>query len=209
MTICNQAMEMGAKAAIIPPDQKTIDYVKQRTQKPFEEIRADEDAQYLKTLNIDVTDLGPQVACPHSVDNVKPVEEVIGIKINQAFLGSCTNGRLEDLEIAAQILNGKTVSSDVRMLVAPASSEVYGEALKKGYLQTIVDAGGIIINPGCGPCLGAHQGILAPGERCISSTNRNFQGRMGSTKSEIYLSSPATVVASALKGEIADPRKVL
>lgn len=209
MTISNQAMEAGAKAAIVPPDEKTLDYLKGRVEGDVESISADKDANYEDVLEFDVSDLEPQVACPHTVDNVKPVSEVAGIEIDQAVLGSCTNGRLEDLGIAAGILKGKRIASSVRMIVVPASREVYLEALKRGYIEIFLKAGATIINPGCGPCLGAHQGVLASGERAITSTNRNFRGRMGSPDSEIYLASPATVAASAIKGEIADPREVL
>ncbi len=208
MTLSNQAMEAGAKAAIIPADSKTLEFLRGRTDKPFEIVTADRDANYEKTYDFDVDDLEPQVACPHTVDNVKPVGEVVGLHVDQAVLGSCTNGRLEDMKIAAEILEGKKISSHVRMIVFPASREIYLEAMDRGYLKTFLKAGATIINPGCGPCLGAHQGVLASGERAISSTNRNFRGRMGSTDSEVYLASPATVAASALKGEISDPREV-
>ncbi|HNV72115.1 MAG TPA: aconitase family protein, partial [Candidatus Ozemobacteraceae bacterium] len=195
----------GAKAAMIAPDQKTIDFVKSVTDTPFEPIFPDPHAVYARTIEIDAAKLTPQVACPHMVDNVKPVSEIAGLPIHQALLGSCTNGRLEDLEIGAQLLKGRKVSPDVRLIVIPASWQVYREAMDKGYLRTYIDAGAVIVNPGCGPCLGAHQGLLAPGERCISSTNRNFKGRMGSTEAEVYLASPATVVASAIAGQITRP----
>ena len=206
LTISNQSMEAGAKAAIIPPDSKTIEYVKSRTKKGFDIVKADNDAKYEEILDFDVSNLEPMVACPHTVDNVKPVREVAGLEINQAVLGSCTNGRLEDLELAAKIIDGKNVHKNVRMIVVPASREIYLKAIEKEIIQRFVKAGAMVINPGCGPCLGAHQGILAGGERAITSTNRNFKGRMGSPDSEIYLASPATVVASAIKGEITDPR---
>ena len=208
LTISNQSMEAGAKAAIIPPDEKTIEYVKSRTKEPFEIIRSDDDANYEKTLSFDVSNLEPMVACPHTVDNVKPVREVAGLSIDQAVLGSCTNGRLEDLELAAKIIDGKNIHKDVRLIVVPASREIYLKAIEKGVIQKLVKAGAIIINPGCGPCLGAHQGVLASGERAITSTNRNFKGRMGSPDSEVYLASPATVAASSIKGEITDPRDI-
>lgn len=208
MTVSNQAMEAGAKAAVIPPDEKTMGYVKQRSKTSFETVTADNDATYEQTYEFDVSSLEPQVACPHTVDNVKPVAEVAGTHVDQAVLGSCTNGRLEDLAIAAEILKGRKVAGHVRLIVIPASREIYLQAMKQGYLQTFLEAGATIINPGCGPCLGAHQGILASGERAISSTNRNFRGRMGSTEAEVYLASPATVAASAVKGEITDPREV-
>jgi len=206
LTISNQSMEAGAKAAIIPPDIKTIEYVKSRTKESFDIVKADNDANYEEILDFDVSNLEPMVACPHTVDNVKPVREVAGLEINQAVLGSCTNGRLEDLELAAKIIDGKNVHKNVRMIVVPASREIYLKAIEKEIIQKFVKAGAMVINPGCGPCLGAHQGILASGERAITSTNRNFKGRMGSPDSEIYLASPATVVASAIKGEITDPR---
>ena len=206
LTISNQSMEAGAKAALIPPDSKTIEYVKSRTKKGFDIVKADNDANYEEILDFDVSNLEPMVACPHTVDNVKPVREVAGLEINQAVLGSCTNGRLEDLELAAKIIDGKNVHKNVRMIVVPASREIYLKAIEKGIIQKLVEAGAMVVNPGCGPCLGAHQGILASGERAITSTNRNFKGRMGSPDSEIYLASPATVVASAVRGEITDPR---
>ncbi len=207
MTISNLSMEMGAKVAFVPPDKKTIDYVRERAKLPFTPVLADSDAQYLKNLVYEVDQIEPQIACPHRVDNVKPIGEVEGTRVDQALLGSCTNGRLEDLESAASIIDGKKVAPDVRMLVIPASWEIYLEAMKLGYIETFIRAGAIILNPGCGPCLGAHQGLLAPGENCISTTNRNFQGRMGSPEAGIYLASPPTVAASALTGKITDPRK--
>ena len=209
ITISNQAMEAGAKAAIVPPDEKTINYLRDRVRGEIEPVYSDGDANYESEMEFDVSDLEPQVACPHTVDNVKPVSEVEGIEIDQAVLGSCTNGRLEDLEIAAKILKGKRIAPGVRMIVIPASREIYLEALKRGYIEIFLRVGATIINPGCGPCLGAHQGVLASGERAISSTNRNFRGRMGSPDSEVYLASPATVAASAIEGKIVDPRRVV
>lgn len=208
MVVSNQAMEMGAKAAIIPADSRTREYVKSRTDIPFECISADKDARYLDRKVFDVSELEPQVACPHSPSNVKEVGEVVGTPIDQAFLGSCTNGRLEDLEVAADILKGRKIADTTRMIVIPASWEVYLKAMQKGLLQIFLEARALIVNPGCGPCLGAHQGILASREKAIASSNRNFKGRMGSTESEVYLASPAVVAASALKGEIADPRMI-
>lgn len=208
MTIANMAMEMGAKAGIIPPDEKTIDYLKERTKGAFRIVLADKKAGYDDRFNFDVSDLEPQIACPHRVDNVKSVREIEGLPIDQAVLGSCTNGRIEDFQIAAKILNNKKVNDDVRMLVVPASREVYLDALRMGLIEKFIRSNAIVLNPGCGPCLGAHQGVLASGERAITTTNRNFKGRMGSTEAEIYLASPATVAASALKGEITDPRDV-
>ena len=208
MVLSNMAVEMGAKAGIIEPDKKTLDYIKSRTNKPFNPIKSDQDSVYEKIVNIDVSELEPQVAFPHSVDNVKPISEVPDIKIDQGFIGSCTNGRLEDLEAAAQILNGKKIAKGIRLIVIPASQEIYLKALTKGLIKTFMDAGAIICNPNCGPCLGGHMGILAEGETCISTSNRNFIGRMGSTKSFVYLASPATVAASTLTGKITDPTKI-
>ncbi len=206
MTISNFALELGAKFAFGVPDQKVVDWVKKRTDEPFELIKPDPDAEYSETYDLDVSNLEPQVSCPHTVDNVKPISDLEGIKVNQAFLGSCTNGRYEDLEIAAKILEGKTIHDDVRMIVTPASKEIWLQAAKSGISETLINAGAIITNPGCGACFGALGGLLGPSEKCISSANRNFKGRMGSAAAEVYLGSPATVAASALKGEITDPR---
>ena len=207
MTISNFALELGAKFAFGVPDQKIVDWVKERTDEPFELVKPDSDAVYENTYEMDVSELEPQVSCPHTVNNVKPISDVVGTKINQAFLGSCTNGRYEDLAVAAKILEGSKIHDDVRMIVTPASQEVWLEAAKSGVSEILINAGAIITNPNCGACFGAQGGVLAPGERCISSSNRNFQGRMGSAAAEIYLGSPATVAASAIKGEIADPRE--
>ena len=205
MVLSNLAMEMGAKVAFVTPDDKTISYVKEQTPKPFDAVFPDNGAEYKSTLQIDVSALSSKVACPHAVDNVKDVKEIAGTKIDQALIGSCTNGRLEDFAAAARILEGKIIQKDVRLLIIPASRRVYLDALKKGYLEVFLKAGALILNPGCGPCLGAHQGLLAPGEVCVATTNRNFRGRMGSPESSVYLASPATVAASALKGEITEP----
>ncbi|MCJ7613926.1 homoaconitase large subunit [Candidatus Bathyarchaeota archaeon] len=207
MVLANMAVEMGAKAGLIEPDQKTVDYVKARTDKPFTPVKSDPDSVYEKIVDVDVLDLEPQVAVPHSVDNVKPVSEVEDVKVDQAFIGSCTNGRLEDLRSAAQILKGKKIARGVRLVVIPASQEIYLNAINEGLIKTFMDAGAIVGNPNCGPCLGGHMGILAEGEACISTSNRNFIGRMGSIKSFVYLASPATVAASAITGKITDPRK--
>jgi 3-isopropylmalate/(R)-2-methylmalate dehydratase large subunit len=206
MVLCNMAVEMGAKAGIIEPDQKTLDYVKARTDKQFKPVKSDPDATYERVVDVNVSALEPQVAVPHSVDNVKPVSDVEDVAVDQAFIGSCTNGRLEDLRSAAQILKGKKIARGVRLVVIPASQEIYLNALNEGLIRTFMDAGATIGNPNCGPCLGGHMGILAEGEACISSSNRNFVGRMGSTKSFVYLASPATVAASAITGKITDPR---
>jgi homoaconitase/3-isopropylmalate dehydratase large subunit len=208
MVLTNLSMEMGAKVAFIAPDVMTIEYVKGRTDREFEPLVPDPDANYIEEMTIDVSTLTNMVACPHTVDNVKPVSEIAGTKIDQALIGSCTNGRLEDFSAASEILDGKKVASGVRLLVIPASRQVYLEAMQRGYLEIFVKAGGLVLNPGCGPCLGAHQGLLAPGEACISTTNRNFKGRMGSSESFIYLASPATVASSALTGVITVPDDV-
>jgi len=195
MVLANLSMEMGAKVAFTP----------------VEEISADTDARYERVLRIDAErEIGePQVACPHAVDNVRPLSALSGVLIHQAVLGSCTNGRLEDLEIAARILRGCRVDLRVRLLIIPASQRIYLDAMRLGYLETLIEAGAMINPPGCGPCVGVHQGILAPGEVCISSTNRNFVGRMGSKDSQVYLGSPAVVAASAVLGRIAHPGEVV
>jgi len=208
MTMCNMAVEMGAKTGIINPDETTLSYVKSRTDKPFRILRSDPDAQYEKTLNLNVDDLEPQVARPHAVDNVKPISEVEGVPVDQAFIGSCTNGRLEDLRLAAQFLRGKRIKDGVRMLITPVSQEVYLKALQEGLLEVFVEAGAYVCSPTCGACFGGHMGLLAPGETCISSSNRNFAGRMGSPQAKIYLASPVTVAASAITGRITDPRRL-
>jgi methanogen homoaconitase large subunit len=205
MTLCNMAIEMGGKAGIVPPDKKTDEFLRGRAVDAYTPVYADEDAQYCEDIHIDVDDLPPQVARPHSVDNVCDVDEVAGTAIDQVFIGSCTNGRLEDLEAAARILKGHSVA--VRTIVIPASRTVLLEAIEKGYVFTIIEAGATLGPPGCGPCLGAHLGVLAEGEVCVSTSNRNFKGRMG-RGGLLYLASPETAAASALKGEIADPRLV-
>ena len=209
LTLCNMAVEMGAKTGIINPDEKTYSYLAQLGLNPGRGFSSDPDAQYAKTLEFDVSSLEPQVACPHAVDNVKPVSEVEGTPVDQVFLGSCTNGRIEDLRLAAKILEGKVVKRGLRMIVTPASRRVYLQALREGLIETFVKAGCAVCNPGCGPCVGAHQGVLAPGEVCLSTSNRNFKGRMGCTDAEIYLASPATAAATAITGRITDPRSVV
>ncbi|TDA31291.1 MAG: 3-isopropylmalate dehydratase large subunit, partial [Hadesarchaea archaeon] len=208
MTLCNMGVEMGAKTALVPPDTSTRKYVEGRARFPFEEMRSDPDAEYAEERIYSLSKLEPQVACPHRVDNVKPVREVEGKEIDQAFLGSCTNGRTEDLLEAAKILKGRKIHPRVRMLVVPASRETYLEALRLGIIEKLVEAGAILGPPGCGACMGSYIGVLGPGEVCVSSSNRNFLGRMGSPEAEIYLASPATVAASALKGRLTDPRDV-
>ena len=209
MTLCNMTVEMGAKTGLINPDGKTLGYVEKLAKRPFEPLRSDPDADYEKTLEIDVNRLEPMIACPHAVDNVKPVRSVEDVKIDQAFIGSCTNGRIEDLRAAARILRGKRISKGVRMIVTPASRRVYLQALREGLIEIFIEAGALVTNPTCGACFGGHMGLLAPGEVCVSSSNRNFIGRMGSPKAEVYLASPVTVAASALAGRIVDPSEYL
>lgn len=210
MTVCNMAVEMGAKNGIVEPDEATAQFLKGRTAKAsdYNWLKSDIDAKYEKTVEIDVEDLEPQVACPSSVDNVKPISKVGDIEINQAFVGSCTNGRIEDMRIAAQIMKGKKVKQGVRALVIPASQEVYAQALKEGLVEVFTEAGALVCGATCGPCLGGHIGLLASGEACVSTSNRNFIGRMGSPEASVYLASPATVAASALTGKLTDPREV-
>ncbi len=207
MTMCSMGVDLGAKFAFFEADEKTQEFLQKRTSRRIETLKADPDATYEKIYEIDVSKLEPQVAMPHNIDNVKPVSEIKDLKIDQAFIGSCTNSRLEDLAVAAEIIKGKQVHPDVRLIVLPASAEVYAEALKLGYIDIFVNAGALMGTPGCGPCCGTHLGILAGGERCIGTHNRNFKGRMGSNDSEVYLGSPATVAASAIAGRIADPRE--
>ncbi|WP_236713076.1 3-isopropylmalate dehydratase large subunit [Neomoorella mulderi] len=207
--IANMAVEMGAKNGIIEADAITDAFLEALGLDKGKHFSSDPDAVYVREISLDASQLEPQVACPPAVDKVCPVNEVAGEKINQAYVGSCTGGRINDLMMVARILRGRKVAKDTRLLVSPASREVYQRALKAGFLETIADAGGVILAPTCGACVGAHSGLLAGGERCISSTNRNFVGRMGSPQAEIYLASPATVAASALEGRIADPRPYL
>ncbi len=205
MTLCNMVIEMGAKAGIVPPDKKTDEYLKGRAREKYTHVFADKDAEYIEEYNFDVGDLQPQVAKPHEVDNVVPVGDVAGTHLDQVFIGSCTNGRYEDLEAAARILKGKKVRA--RTIVLPASREVLIKATESGIIATLLKSGAIIAPPGCGPCLGAHMGVLAEGETCLSTSNRNFRGRMGAG-GLIYLASPETAAASALTGKISDPRDV-
>ncbi len=210
-TVANMGVEMGAKIAVFPVDAATQKYLSAAgvAEGAYEPIWADPDATYMRELAYDLAKIEPVIACPHQVDNVKPIGEVEGLEIQQCLLGTCTNGRLSDLEAAAKILRGKTVDPGVRLLVLPASRSVFEEAIEKGIITDLSRAGGIVLPPGCGPCLGAHQGALAPGERCLSTANRNFKGRMGCKEAEIYLSGPETVAASAIAGKVTDPRTVL
>ncbi len=205
-TICNMTAEMGAKNGYMPADSKAREWLQAHAVTKWEPVASDPDTTYARVLTYDVSDLGPQVAAPHTVDNVHEARELAGKPIQQALLGTCTNGRLGDLRRAAAILEGRHIHPSVRMLVFPASVQVYREAMRDGTLLKISEAGAVIMNAGCGPCLGAHEGILAPGETCISTANRNFRGRMGSREAEVFLASPETVAASALAGVIADPR---
>jgi 3-isopropylmalate/(R)-2-methylmalate dehydratase large subunit len=205
-SIANMGVEVGAKFALFEADDKTFEFLKGRTNRTFNPVFPDPDAVYEKEYVLDVSDLEPMVACPHDPSNSKIVSEVAGIKIDQAFLGSCTNGRFEDLEIAAKILDGEKVHPDVRLLISPASMEVWKEALDAGLMKIFAEAGALICDPSCAPCCGQAMTIMASGEKCISTSNRNFQGRMGSPESEVYLANAATVAASAISGEITDPR---
>jgi 3-isopropylmalate/(R)-2-methylmalate dehydratase large subunit len=209
MTISNMAIEMGGKAGIIEADEKTLTWVKAHARRKPLVVKSDADAVYEKVLEYDAESFEPQIAKPHTVDNTCSVSEVEGTPIQVAFIGTCTNGRLEDLKIAADILRGKKISHDVRLIVAAASKRIYVEAMNEGIMQALAEAGASIVTPGCGPCVGTHNGVPADGENAISTANRNFKGRMGNPTAFIYLGSPATVAASALKGEITDPRKVL
>jgi homoaconitate hydratase family protein len=210
MTMTNLAMEMGVKCAFFPPDEKTAEYLKGRLQDRSryspELAKADPDAVYERDIEVDISQLEPMVACPHEVENTKPIGEVIGTHIDQVFLGSCANAKYEDLVVAAGILKGRKIDPGVRMIITPGSKQIMLEAMNSGVLQTLIESGGLVTNPGCGACAG-DGGTLADGEVCLSTANRNFIGRMGSSKSEIYLSSPATLAASAIKGFIADPRE--
>lgn len=207
-TLCNMAIEMGGKAGLVAPDATTQAWLRGRTERSYPML-APRHPRYERIVEIDVSGLQPLIACPPDVNNVVPVEEVEHVQIDQVFLGTCTNGRLDDLAIAANILRGKTLHPRVRMVVIPASREVYLEAMRLGYLEIFVQAGASVGTPGCGPCIGRHYGVLAPGERALTTMNRNFTGRMGDPTAEIYLGSPATVAATALAGHITDPRAFL
>ena len=208
LCISNMAIEAGAKNGIFPVDEITIGYMKGRVSRPYTVYEADADAEYEQTVEIDLSSLKPTVAFPHLPENTKTIDEVGDIKIDQVVIGSCTNGRLSDIAAAAEILKGKKVHRDVRAIIIPATQAVYKEAMKRGYLETFIDAGCIVSTPTCGPCLGGYMGILAEGERCVATTNRNFVGRMGHTASEVYLASPAVAAASAVTGKISSPKEV-
>ena len=206
MAICNMAVEMGAKTAYMQPNQAVLDYVSPRAVESFEVMTTDPDFKYVESHVFDISSLSPQLAVPHSVDNVRPIDEVDRVAVNQGFIGTCTGGRVEDIAVAASILRGKKIPKYVRLVVIPASDKVMRECMDKGYIKDLMDAGATFSTPGCGPCLGAHEGVIAPGEVCVTASNRNFPGRMGSTGADIYLASPATVAASVLNGRITDPR---
>ena len=210
LAITNMAVEMGAKAGLMKPDEKVAEYLAQHgVTAPYTMVESDPDAVYCQTLQFDAANLSPMVSCPHEVDNVAEIEQLADVKIDQAYIGSCTGGRYNDLAAAAQILKGHKVKAGTRLLVSPASQDIWMQASRDGILATLAEAGAVVMAPTCGVCVGLHSGLLADGEVCISSTNRNFIGRMGSKKAQIYLSSPMAVAASAIAGKIADPRKYL
>jgi len=208
-TMANMAIEAGAKAGIFVVDDKTIEYVRPRANRPYKVYESDKDAEYARVIECDVSMIEPQVAFPHIPSNTQPISEVGQIEIDQVVIGSCTNGRLEDLQIAARILEGRQVHPRVRCIIIPGSQRVYLEALREGLIEVFVDSGTAVSTPTCGPCLGGYMGVLADGERCVSTTNRNFVGRMGSPESEIYLTNPAVAAASAVAGKIASPEEVM
>ena len=205
LCIANMAIEAGGKNGIFPVDEVTIEYMKGRVDRDYQIFAADQDAEYEKTIEINLSEIRPTVAFPHLPENTKTIDEVGEVKIDQVVIGSCTNGRLSDMAEAAEIMKGKKLHQDVRAIIIPATQQIYKECIKLGYLDIFVDAGCVVSTPTCGPCLGGHMGILAEGERCVATTNRNFVGRMGHTKSEVYLASPAVAAASAILGKIAGP----
>ena len=207
-TMCNMAIEAGAKAGIIEPDEITLEYVKARAKREYKVYSSDKDASYEKIFEFNTEDIPLQVAFPHLPENTKPVDEAGGIKIDQVVIGSCTNGRLEDLQITAEILKGKKVHPEIRCIIFPGTQQIYLEAVRRGWVETFIEAGAAVSTPTCGPCLGGHMGILAKGERALATTNRNFVGRMGHPESEVYLCNPAVAAASAVRGEIVNPREV-
>ena len=202
------AIEAGGKNGIFPVDDLTLDYIKERSTRQPKVYEADPDAEYTRTITINLSTLRPTVAYPHLPENTHPVEDARNIKIDQVVIGSCTNGRISDLRVAAEIMKGKHVAKNVRVIVIPATQKIYLEAMEAGYLRTFIEAGAVVSTPTCGPCLGGYMGILASGEKCVSTTNRNFIGRMGAIDSEIYLASPAVAAASALTGFITDPSEI-
>lgn len=207
-TLPNMMAEMGAKNSYIPPDEKVLAYLDSRARRSFEVVYPDPDAQYTRSYTYDAAHIEPMIACPHTVDNVVPLSQVAGTRVQQAFIGTCTNGRLEDLAAAAAVLKGRKIAAGTRLLVIPASSQVYMEALKAGHIETMLQAGALIQSPGCGPCMGNHMGVPAVGEVCISTANRNFRGRMGTKESDVYLASPVVVAATAVAGVIVHPEEI-
>lgn len=208
LCICNMAIEAGAKNGIFPVDDVTLNYLDGRSERKPVIFEADPDAEYEKVIDIDLSEIVPTVACPHLPENTKPASELSDIKIDQVVIGSCTNGRMEDMETAFSVLNGNKVADGVRCIIIPATMQIYRECVERGYVTAFIDAGAVVSTPTCGPCLGGYMGILAEGERCIATTNRNFVGRMGHVDSEVYLASPATAAASALTGFITAPKEV-
>ena len=207
-TIANMAIEAGGKNGIFPVDEKAIQYMKEHSMRPFKIYEADEDAEYERVIRIDLGSIRPTVAYPHLPENTRSIDEVEDIAIDQVVIGSCTNGRIEDLRTAAKILEGRKVKKGLRVIVIPATQKIYLQAMEEGLLKTFIEAGAVVSTPTCGPCLGGYMGILAEGERCVSTTNRNFVGRMGHVKSEVYLASPAVAAASAVTGKISGPEEL-
>jgi len=208
MTLCNLAIEMGGKTGLIAADAKTLDFLSSRTEGELQPLHPDPGAEYERVIDVDVDHLSPQVAVPHGLERIVDVGEVAGLELDQVFIGTCTNGRVEDFQLAADILKGHQVAPKLRLVCTPASTTEYLKMIEAGVAKTLLEAGALITNTGCGPCIGRHQGVLTDGERCLSTMNRNFQGRMGSPNSEIYVASPAVAAASAIAGRIADPREV-
>ncbi len=211
LVLCNMSVEAGATSGIVPADGETARYLREEAgvADALDLVQPDPDARYARTLEIDVTGLAPQVACPHAVDNVRPVDAVAGVRVHQVVIGSCTNGRLDDIAVAARAVAGRKVAAGTRLLVFPASARVYQEAVEKGFVTLLSQAGAVVMNPGCGPCLGVHEGALGDGEVALSTTNRNFKGRMGNPRAEVYLCSPEVAAASAIAGVITDPRRAI
>ncbi|GAB6099899.1 3-isopropylmalate dehydratase large subunit [Halanaerocella petrolearia] len=209
MTMSNMAIEAGGKCGLIEPDETTLDYVKDRAQRDYKVYKSDDDADYSEVIEYDVSEIEPQVAFPHLPENTKGISQVEDIELDQAVIGSCTNGRLEDLRVAAEVLEGQKKAEHLRLIIFPGTQEIYRQAMKEGLVDIFLDAGAIVSTPTCGPCLGGHMGILAEGERAIATTNRNFVGRMGHPESEVYLSNPAVAAASAIKGKIVSPKEVM
>jgi 3-isopropylmalate/(R)-2-methylmalate dehydratase large subunit len=209
LTMCNMAIEAGAKNGIVPPDEKTKAYIEKRAKRPYQFYASDPDASYVEVREYDASQIEPQVAFPHLPENSRPVGEAQGIELDQVVIGSCTNGRIEDLRIAAQIIKGRKVHPHLRVIIIPGTQEIYLQAMREGILEAFVEAGAAVSTPTCGPCLGGHMGILAKGEKALATTNRNFVGRMGHPESEVYLAGPAVAAASAVTGVITSPEEVL